>query len=222
MKKVLMTVIVLFIVLFFAFSAYAEEMVAYADESVSETVYETEDDIPSPSVTESEKWVVPTTLEGWEQYIKEEIIPIVVLVLSVVAAIYVAISPILSKIKKASEKFKSATKDVNDATGQVRENRKEIENLRMELIEEFSKKEQALAEKIVAQERELAEKVEAMKEESKENRMENAANRQTLSDIREMLRLGFGNMDELVQKGKAHSIMKIGKQKEKKNLEERK
>lgn len=222
MKKFLITVIAFFIIPFFAFSAYAEEMTVCSDEAVSETTNEATDNAPSPSIAENEKWEAPTTLEGWEQYIKEEIIPIVVLVLSVVAAIYVAISPILIKIKKASEKFKSATKDVNDATGQVRENKKEIEELRKELLEDFSRKEQALTEKIVAQEGELAEKIEAMKKESAQNRTENAANRQTLSDIREMIRLGLGNMDELVQKGTAHSIMKIGKQKEKKNLGERK
>lgn len=125
---------------------------------------------------------LPDTLDGWVSYIKEELLPIVVAVLTVVAAIYVAISPILARIKKASERFKEATADVNTATGTVRRN----ENRIAQMEEKFS---QRLAD------------MEA----------ESAANREELKDIKEMLRMGFGNMNELVAKGHARRIYLIGK-----------
>ena len=126
-------------------------------------------------------WHAPTTLEGWEAYIKDELLPIIVAALSIVAAIYVAISPILAKIKKASERFKAATEDVNAATGQVKSNKDEIERM----------------------ERELKEKIELIEK-------ENADNHERLMDIEEMICEGLGNMDELVIKGTARRIAKIG------------
>ena len=123
-------------------------------------------------------------LNGWAVYVKDELLPIAVAVLTVVAAVYVAISPILAKIKKASEKFKDATADVNAATGTVRRNKEQIEDM----------------------EARFSERLAAMEADS-------AANREELKDVKEMLRLGLGNMNELVAKGQARQILLIGKDK---------
>ena len=130
---------------------------------------------------QTEEPVQPSEPMDWQAYIEDELLPTVTMVLTVIAGIYVAISPILAKIKKASEKFKSATEDVNAATGTVKSNEKKIEEL-----------EAVLSQKIGQMER------------------ENAANRKTILEIEQMLRLGLGNMNELVMKGCARSIVQIG------------
>ena len=125
--------------------------------------------------------MISNTPMDWQTYIEEELLPLITMVLTVIAGIYVAISPILAKIKKASEKFKSATEDVNTATGTVKSNEKKIGEL----------------------EAVLSRKIEQMEQES-------AANRKTMLEIEQMLRLGLGNMNELVMKGCARSIIQIG------------
>ncbi len=134
----------------------------------------------STEVTEAEQ-ALPAVPENWQTYIEEELLPVITMVLTVIAGIYVAISPILAKIRKASEKFKSATEDVNIATGTVKSNDRKISEL------------EAL----------LSQKIEHMEKES-------AANRKTMLEIEQMLRLGLGNMNELVMKGCARSIVAIG------------
>lgn len=177
------------LILFIAVVLFCAPLQIFATED-SDTVYESDTAEQTAEICDTEAetaeatdaaWHAPTTLEGWEAYIKDELLPIIVAALSVVAAIYVAISPILAKIKKASERFKNATEDVNAATGQVKSNKSEIERL----------------------ERELGEKMDLIER-------ENADNHERLMDIEEMICEGLGNMDELVIKGTARRIAKIG------------
>lgn len=188
MKKILLISMLLIMAFSVSLPIFAEE--AVTDITLESEVYEQTEtqDISNIETETSEIAEVsdegrstPTTLDGWVTYIKEELLPIVVAALSVVAAIYVAISPILIKIKKASERFKSATEDVNAATGQVKSNKSEIARL----------------------EKELSEKIDLIER-------ENADNHERLMDIEDMLCIGLGNMDELVIKGKARAIAKIG------------
>lgn len=134
------------------------------------------------------RWTALSSASEWEAYVKEELLPVVVLVLTTVAAVYIAISPILARIKRASERFKSATDDVHTATGTVRTNEEKIGRL----------------------EKRLTERIEHMERAIERDREENAANHKDLLETKKMLRLAFSNMDELVVKGCAHSIMELG------------
>lgn len=194
MKKTIWIISALLVILCCSVPIAAEEVVSDAV-TIAETAQLTEamesetaeealtEEATEPEAIPEDDWTPPSTVEGWQQYIEEELLPIITMALTVIAGIYVAISPILAKIRKASEKFKSATEDVNAATGTVKSNEKKIEQL-----------EAALSERIECMER------------------ESAANRKTLTEIQQMLRLGLGNMNELVIKGCARSIMQIGQE----------
>ena len=175
MKKILLFVVLLAAIFLLSLSVFA------AQEGV-ETQNAPLVAEPSSEMNAEPVWTPPTTLEGWIEYIKNDLLPVVVAVLTALAAVYVAVAPILAKIKRASEKFKDATADVNTATDTVRSNETRIREL----------------------ESKLSEKIESMEQES-------AANHEDLKDIKEMLRLGLGNTSELVKSGYARRILKIGR-----------
>ncbi|MBE6546346.1 MAG: hypothetical protein E7668_02750 [Ruminococcaceae bacterium] len=177
MKRIVWLFTLCMALLLCCISVGAEEMPPVTEITDVET--EPSEDLPTEQ-TEAEQALSADPVD-WQTYIEEELLPLITMVLTVIAGIYVAISPILAKIKKASEKFKSATEDVNTATGTVKSNEKKIGEL----------------------EEVLSRKIEQMEQES-------AANRKTMLEIEQMLRLGLGNMNELVMKGCARSIVQIG------------
>lgn len=107
--------------------------------------------------------------------------------------IYIAISPILVKVKKASDKFKEAAKDVNDTAKNGDENAKKIEAF----TSEASAKLQGVADEFTDKIKSLDERI---------SRIE-----QSSQNTEAITRIGFGNMEELVQKGYAAEIEKVGK-----------
>lgn len=145
------------------------------DGAVEETI--TDAETSTETDAEAEGAGLPTTMEGWEVYIKEEIIPVVVFIVSSVAAVYVAILPVLTSVKKASEKFKSATKDVNKAASETEQNKNDIAALgaKMDTIS-----------------------------------AEFAAIKTGLKNVQTISKIGFGNFTELIEKGYAHEIEKVG------------
>lgn len=183
MKRFWLIGLLLGLAVLLGFSVSAEEAVTASPEAATVPTDLMEETAETAETTETEEAAsLPRTPEEWIVYIKEELIPLAVAILTAVAAVYVAISPILAKIKRASERFRDATADVNTATGTVRRNEKRI----AEAEERFS-------ERLAAME------------------AENHANREELQDIKEMLRLGLGNLNELVNKGQAYRILRIGK-----------
>ena len=153
-------------------------MVAVA-EDISEEPAVTEEVMQETQEPDAETEGLPTTMEGWEVYIKEEIIPVVVFILSSVAAVYVAILPVLASVKNASEKFKSATKDVNKAASETEQNKNDIA---------------ALGAKIDTIAAEFAE-IKA-----------------GIGNVQTITKIGFGNFTELIEKGYAHEIEKVGEE----------
>lgn len=148
-----------------------------AAEDILEEPASTEEVIQEKQEADAETEGLPTTMEEWEMYIKEEIIPVVVFILSSVAAVYVAILPVLASVKKASEKFKSATKDVNKAASETEQNKNDIAALgaKMDTIS-----------------------------------AEFAAIKTGLENVQTISKIGFGNFTELIEKGYAHEIEKVG------------
>lgn len=137
--------------------------------------------------------VQPSAESDWGAWVEEELVPSIVLVVSGALTIYIAISPILVKVKKASDKFKEATNDVNCTAKNGDENAKKIEAF----TNEASAKLQGVA-------NDFMEKIKSFDE--RISRIE-----QSSQNTEAITRIGFGNMEELVQKGYAAEIEKVGK-----------
>lgn len=138
----------------------------------------------------------PTEETDWGVWFKEKLAPIIACVVSGALTIYIAISPILVKVRKASDKFKEATKDVNKTAKDGDENTAKIEAFVGEVgaklekvVDEFAKKTTALDERI--------------------NRIE-----QSTQNTERIVRIGFGNMEELVKNGYSAEIQKVGQDEE--------
>ena len=125
---------------------------------------------------------------AWQEYVETKLIPNAVLALSAISALCVAALPIISKIQVSVAKFNQATSDVN-AT-----------------VENGKKTDEKLAEQ--------DQKIEAFSE--RFDRMEEMFNagiasiKSTVENSEKILRLGFCNIDELVKKGYATEIEKVG------------
>ena len=135
----------------------------------------------------------------WQEYIEGTIIPLVLSTATAAGVGSLAFKPtmdgICSLVKAAVGKFTQATKDVNDVKLNAAEKKAEA------------------AEKL-AKVTEFAAAVADMKKELSLTRglleaVQSATEVQS-SEVKQMLRLGFGNMDELVKKGSAKRIMKVG------------
>lgn len=125
---------------------------------------------------------------AWQEYVETKLIPNVVLALSAISALCVAALPIISKIQVSVAKFNQATNDVN-AT-----------------VENGKKTDEKLAEQ--------DQKIEAFSE--RFDRMEAMFNagiasvKSAAENSEKILRLGFCNTEELVKKGYATEIEKVG------------
>lgn len=135
----------------------------------------------------------PSEETDWGAWVKEKLVPSIVLVVSGALTIYIAILPILVKVKRASDKFKEATKDVNNTAKNGDENAKKIESF----TSEASAKLQGVA-------NDFTDKIKALDE--RISRIEKSS-----QNTEAITRIGFGNMEELVQKGYAAEIEKVGK-----------
>ena len=128
-------------------------------------------------------------------YVEDVLIPNVLTAVAAVGAMALAFKPQIDKICEAIasviEKFKSATEDVRATAESSAES--EIRSLEgLSRVAEF------------------ASAVEAVKSAVDEAKALVTEVQGSSSEIKEMLRLGFGNSDELVRKGAAKRIMKIG------------
>lgn len=124
---------------------------------------------------------------AWKVYIEEKVVPAVVLALTAICSVYIAISPILMRVKLASDKFKSATEDVTIATKKTQENEKTVTALKTDLETRISELEQSIF-----------------------------AVNTSITNVEKILRIGFGNTEELVRKGYAREIAKVGNDEAKK------
>lgn len=182
-KRIFLILSFLFVFAIMAFAIPSTVALAYAEEEGVEAVEEQ----PSEEVTEGKDWAA---------WVKEKLVPAIVLVVSGALTIYIAISPILVKVKKASDKFKEATKDVNDTARNGDDNAKKIEAF----TTEASAKLQAISDDFTNKFRAIDERI---------SRIE-----QSSQNTEAITRIGFGNMEELVQKGYAAEVEKVGKNNE--------
>lgn len=139
---------------------------------------------------------------AWEIYIKEMIVPNVVLALTTIIALWVAASPIIKKVLSALGLFNQATTDINKTVEKGKESKDNIESMTQNIKEGFDK----ICNDIKTEFKEHKETVQ---------RIDKAT-----TNTEEITRIGFGNMDELVNKGFAAEIAKVGVEDEREENEE--
>ena len=196
MKKILLFALLLAVAFMLSAVCFAEETVAEIENSETSAIPETELTEEEKEAWEIQIWfenmidrLIALTPEDWHAVINEKVVPWVTLAVSAVLGIYVAIAPILAKIKKTSGIFDGAAGTLGAATETVDKAQKKIKETQEELKEKYD---------------ELQTEFKGVKE-GYDSML------QSLSNIESIVRLGFGNTDELIIKGYANEIEKVGK-----------
>ena len=129
---------------------------------------------------------------AWEVYIKEMIVSNVVLALTTIIALWVAASPIIKKVLSALGLFNQATNDINKTVESEEQNKNNLAIMQQNIQEGFTQ----ICKDIRAEFKEHKETVQ---------RIDKAT-----TNTEEITRIGFGNMDELVNKGYDAELAKVG------------
>lgn len=139
--------------------------------------------------------VVSMTPEEWDSFINDTIVPWLVLAIGAVSTVISLISPILKKVKEASADFAAAVENIGEAN-ELTNTAKDGFNKSSSSIEGFKKD-------IQIQIDELKSELAAMQDDAKsiEGNVKKAV---------DILKLGFGNIDELIEKGFSAQIAKAG------------
>lgn len=129
------------------------------------------------------------TPEDWRVVIDEQIVPWVTLAVSSILSVYIAISPVLVKIKRTSDRFNNSSDKLDESKAVAEKAKKQLESAQAQ--------------------------VESLKTEFEEVKEGYKQMINSVSNIEQIVRIGFGNSDELIIKGHAHEIAKVGKDNEK-------
>lgn len=125
---------------------------------------------------------------AWQEYLETKLIPNAVLALTAIGGLATASLPIIAKVQCTIDKFNKATQDVNETA----ENGRKAEGA-------LSKQDKRMAEEYA----QLSEKLSSVEKDTKA--------------MREMCKIAFCNMKELVQNGYATEIAKTEADDEEKN-----
>ncbi len=117
---------------------------------------------------------------AWKEYAETKLIPNAVLALTTIGGLATASLPIIARIQIAVDKFNKATKDVNDTAENGRKAEGELRKQDKRIVEGYT----ALNERLTAMEKET-------------------------KKTKEMCKIGFCNMSELVENGYAAEIAKV-------------
>lgn len=129
---------------------------------------------------------------AWQEYVETKLIPNVTLALSAISALCVAALPIVSKVQIAVSKFEKATGDVNATVEKDKSVVQTIEEYKTELNN------------LITELKTLKGDVEASI----------APVKKKVENIEKVVHIGFCNNEELVKKGYAHEIEKVGEEDE--------
>ena len=138
----------------------------------------------------------------WATVVEEKIIPGAAEMIMLIATVYLTFRSTVNKVKLATGKFEGATADVLDANA--------IAGKAAEIAEQAQKDMTAFC-------KEYAEKLSELREQQEKEvvkmrlQMESMAESMgnSMEIMKEMMVLGFGSVDELVQKGKARAVAKL-------------
>ncbi len=142
-----------------------------------------------------------TTKENvnWIEYIENILLPNAVTALVTLGFIGIGVKPTIKTVVEAAARFISAAKAADESAERNAKNDEAIAESRKEFTEQSAANRKELTEQSAI----TAEKLAAL-----ETKLEGVERSE--ESIKQMLRLGFGNMDELVKKGSAKKIFKVG------------
>lgn len=138
----------------------------------------------------------------WATVIEEKIIPGAAEMIMLVATVYLTFRSTVNKVKLATGKFEGATADVLDANAIAKKAAEIAERSQKEMTEFCREYGEKLAELREQQEKEVVRMRLQMEEMAQ-------SMGKTMEIMKEMMVLGFGSVDELVQKGKARAVAKL-------------
>lgn len=129
---------------------------------------------------------------AWQEYFETKLVPNIVLAFSAAIAIYYTSNPTMNNIKGVLSLFTKATADVNATVENGKQNEQKLA--------EQDAKIAAFAERFNEMEKLFTEGLSAVKK--------------AAGNSEKILRIGFGNTAELVKKGFAAEIAKVGEENE--------
>lgn len=129
---------------------------------------------------------------AWKQYLEEKLVPAATAVVSSLLLIWLGISPVLKKVINATSLFNKATDNVNTTAENGEKANSSLETFKSDLSQKFTE----AVEAGVATMKEQDERIKRIEQHS--------------SNTEEIVRIGFGNTEELVNKGYATEIAKVG------------
>lgn len=129
---------------------------------------------------------------AWKQYLEEKLVPATTAVVSSLLLIWLGISPVLKKVINAISLFNKATDNVNATAENGEKANSSLETFKADLSQKFTE----AVEAGVSNRKEQDERIKRIEQHS--------------SNTEEIVRIGFGNTEELVTKGYAAEIAKVG------------
>ena len=130
---------------------------------------------------------------AWKQYLEEKLVPATTATVTSLLLIYLGVAPVLKRVINATSLFNKATDNVNATAENGEKANSNLEDFKAELAQQFNEAVKAG----VAQLRDQDERIKRIE--------------QHAYNTEKVIRIGFGNMKELVTKGYAAEIAKVGK-----------
>ncbi|MBO5969356.1 MAG: hypothetical protein J6S14_12750 [Clostridia bacterium] len=200
MKKILYAAIaVLFAISIMTCSAFADDVIVTEDTVI-------EDVAPEALPEEAPEAKTPFDFVEW---LKNDILPKVISLLTVSGVGLVYLIPVLFKVKKASGRFDSSSDVVEDFVKSAKEKEEKLYEALEELEAREAKAEELLRESMKAVEEVASSFADTLKE-SEANLAEVLNNVETMGDkIERMIYLGMTNHPTLVSNGTARKIAEV-------------
>lgn len=147
---------------------------------------------------------------AWQEYVQNDLIPNAVLAMSTAGTLCIAALPIIAKVQNAVTGFNQATKDVNDTVQNDKALTQTVGEYRNELntaLAEIRELKNDMKKSSTDLKREMNVTIETFKGDVQKTI---GTVEKTADNIEKVCRLGFCNNEELVRKGYAHEIEKVG------------
>lgn len=142
------------------------------------------------------------TPEKFKVYMEETVAPYVIIIFTTVAMIYAAIAPVIAKMNRSSDDLKAAKGDIKkaneDSDTAKQESKSMLDELRAERVAQRAEQ-AAFEQRVEAKMQSMTDTV---------NGALSVANVQT-REIRDMVKIGFCNNKDLVERGVARQIARI-------------
>ena len=173
-------------------------------------VVDTDEYPGEPPAKEKQPFWAEYTPEQWSALLQEKVIPYVVATLTALSALYLAVSPILVKVRTASEAFDKSSNELKATNESALEDAKRSKARYIKMQKAVEEAAAAMTAEVHAAMAQLQEVKEQIAQQNAEIRADMQRVYDMESDILLMGKLGFGEDTELVKKGIASQIARIG------------